>query len=60
MASVRNPLTNEKKQVYDAVSGAAVCSLFHGDKEILSQLNDYAQELLTLFVLATPTRLPRI
>ncbi|AQZ13978.1 hypothetical protein BZL39_F06120 [Zygosaccharomyces parabailii] len=41
---LEDPLTNEKKQVYDAVSGAAVCSLFHGDKEILSQLNDYAQE----------------
>lgn len=41
---LEDPLTNEKREVYDAVSGAAVCSLKHGDKEILSQMSDFAQE----------------
>lgn len=41
---LEDPETGEKKEIYDAISGAAVCSLKHGDTEILSQMNDYAAE----------------
>lgn len=41
---LENPLTKEKKEIYDAISGAAVGSLKHGDKEILSQLSSFALE----------------
>lgn len=41
---LEDPVTKERKEIYDAVSGAAVSSLKHGDKEILSKMSEYAQE----------------
>lgn len=41
---LEDPATKERKEIYDAVSGAAVGSLKHGDKEILSKMSDFAQE----------------
>ncbi|KAH3667506.1 hypothetical protein OGAPHI_003155 [Ogataea philodendri] len=41
---LKDPVTGEKREIYDAISGAAVCSLKHGDTEILSQMNDFAKQ----------------
>ncbi|KAG7832666.1 hypothetical protein KL943_004607 [Ogataea angusta] len=49
---LQDPKTGEKKEIYDAVSGAAVCSLKHGDNEILSQMNDFAKQSAYTFCVA--------
>lgn len=41
---LQDPETKKIQKIYDAVSGAAVGSLKHGDTEILSKMSNYAQE----------------
>ncbi|GMG55816.1 unnamed protein product [Ambrosiozyma monospora] len=41
---LEDPITKERKVVFDAVSGAAVCSLPHGDPDITSQMSDFAKD----------------
>ncbi|GME84864.1 unnamed protein product [Ambrosiozyma monospora] len=46
---LEDPLTMERKVVFDAVSGAAVCSLPHGDPDITSQMSDFAKDSVYTF-----------
>lgn len=41
---LEDPATGEQKVVLDGVSGAAVCSLGHGDPEITGQFTKWAEE----------------
>lgn len=41
---VEDPITHRRREIFDAMGGAAVCALGHGDEEIAAEMGEAAKE----------------
>lgn len=46
---VEDPVTHKRREIFDAMGGAAVCALGHGDEDIVAEMGEAAKECTYTF-----------